>query len=82
MSWKNKGTIFKVNKDGTNFTKLLEFTGTGSTNGSGPNGSLTLSGSVLYGATSAGGSAGDGCLFSINTDGTGFNKFFDFYFIV
>ena len=45
----NMGTIFKINTDGSGYQKLLDFSGTA--NGRSPLGSLTLSGSVLYGMT-------------------------------
>ena len=41
-------------------------------------GSLTLSGSTLYGTTANGGSYGDGNVFSINTDGSGFESLLSF----
>jgi uncharacterized repeat protein (TIGR03803 family) len=68
----NLGCIFRINTNGTNYTKLLDFDGTN--NGASPTGSLFLSGTVLYGATSYGGINGNGCVFSINTDGTNFWK--------
>lgn len=44
-----------------------------------PEGSLTLSGNVLYGMTQDGGLQGNyGCIFSINTDGTGYKNLHDF----
>ena len=41
-------------------------------------GSLTLSGSTLYGMTLSGGANGNGTIFSINTDGSGFQNLFSF----
>jgi uncharacterized repeat protein (TIGR03803 family) len=67
----NAGTVFKMNTDGTGFAVLRSFTGVGS-DGNGPNGSLTLDGSTLYGMTSRGGASGSGTVFQMNTDGTGF----------
>jgi uncharacterized repeat protein (TIGR03803 family) len=72
----NKGCIFKINTDGTGYTKLLDFSG--AANGSTPNSSLTLSGNILYGVTSQGGANNKGCLFQVNTDGTGYLKLMDF----
>lgn len=67
----NLGAIFKILKDGTGYTKLLDFTGTA--NGSHPYGDLLLIGTTLYGMASAGGSASNnGSVFRIGTDGTGF----------
>jgi len=72
----NKGVIFKITTDGTGFTKLLDFDG--SNNGAYPLGSLSVSGSTLYGMTYNGGTNDYGVVFKINTDGTGYNKLLDF----
>lgn len=69
------GTIFRMNTDGTAYTNLHLFTAlTANTNNDGgaPYGSLTVSGSVLYGATYSGGTNGSGTVFALNTDGTGY----------
>ncbi|NJK97582.1 MAG: hypothetical protein HC905_24155 [Bacteroidales bacterium] len=71
----NKGVIFKIKPNGSEFTKLLDFDGT---NGGEPLGSLFLSGNVLFGLTSIGGSFDKGVVFSIKTDGTGFTKLHEF----
>jgi uncharacterized repeat protein (TIGR03803 family) len=70
------GTIFAVNADGSGFTNLYNFS---ATNGSGcnndgarPESTLVLAGQTLYGTACLGGSAGDGTIFAINTNGTGF----------
>lgn len=73
----NSGTIFSINTDGSGFSLLHSFTG-GSTDGNEPHGSLTLSGSKLYGMTYLGGSGSKGMLFSVNTDGTGYSLLHDF----
>jgi uncharacterized repeat protein (TIGR03803 family) len=59
------------------FTTLLNFNGT---NGANPTGNLTLSvnGKVLYGLTSDGGVNGNGNVFSVNTDGSGYKDLLDF----
>jgi uncharacterized repeat protein (TIGR03803 family) len=77
----DRGTVFKINTDGTGYTILHSFTG-GSGDGA-PLGSLTLSGSILYGMTWGGGAyetiyGGDGVIFKMNTDGTGFTILHDF----
>ena len=46
--------------------------------GAGPWGELILSGSTLYGTTEIGGSSGNGTVFAINTDGTGFTNLHSF----
>jgi uncharacterized repeat protein (TIGR03803 family) len=70
------GCIFKINTNGSGYTQLLDFDGTD--NGSKPFGSLTLSDGVLYGMTNKGGANSLGCIFSINTDGTDYNRLLDF----
>jgi MYXO-CTERM domain-containing protein len=70
------GTLFKVNTDGTGFS-VLHFFG-GPSNGALPYGSLTLSGSILYGMTAAGGASNSGTLFQVNVDGTGFSVLHSF----
>lgn len=74
-----EGTIFKINTDGTGFAVLYSF----GSNGNGydaawPDGSLTLSGSTLYGMTTGGGTSGNGTIFKINTNGTGYSVFYSF----
>jgi uncharacterized repeat protein (TIGR03803 family) len=64
----NCGTIYSINTNGAGFTLLHSFTG--GTNGQKPFGSLTLSGSTLYGVTSDEDTGTDGTIFSIMTDGT------------
>ena len=74
------GTVFAVNTDGTGFTNLHTFSPTtfgfeiSSTNcdGADPNAGLILSGDTLYGMTTYGGTNGNGTVFSLNTNGTGF----------
>ena len=69
------GTVFSVNADGTDFTVLHSFTAiSNNTNSDGaePYCCLILSQNILYGTTDHGGSAGNGTVFAINTDGTGF----------
>jgi uncharacterized repeat protein (TIGR03803 family) len=65
------GTIFKMNPDGTGYTLLRSFLG-GANDGSDPFGTLAQSGGVFYGMTEFGGSGGDGTIFKMNADGTGF----------
>ena len=80
------GTVFAINTDGTNFTNLHNFArsawvpvlsgGQAFTNSDGamPFGQLILSGNALYGATSRGGTNGNGTVFKVNMDGTGFTN--------
>ena len=74
------GVIFKVTKDGTNYTILHSFgDGTVANDGKSPEGgSLVLSGSTLYGMTTAGGINSNGTIFKINTDGSGYTVLHSF----
>ena len=78
-----KGTVFKVNTDGTDFKTLHSFTAPPiipGTNGDGavPLNGLVLSSNTLYGTTYAGGSWGNGTLFAVNIDGSGFTTLHNF----
>ena len=70
------GTIFAVSTNGTGFTVLHEFTG--GNDGYIPTAGLILSGSTLYGTAEYGGTNGDGTIFALNTNGTGFNVLHNF----
>lgn len=63
------GTVFKMNTSGTGYQVLHNFTGF-SSDGDNPIGTLTLSGSTLYGVTEDGGAQNIGTIYKINTDGT------------
>jgi uncharacterized repeat protein (TIGR03803 family) len=70
------GTIFAVNTNGTEIAVLHSFTAMSNTgtnsDGATPSAGLILSGNILYGTASVGGSGGNGTVFQINTDGTSF----------
>ena len=73
------GNIFSVGTNGTSYKNLVSFTGSsGTATGLVPNGSLTLSGSTLYGMTAGGGANGDGNIFSVGTDGTSYKNLVSF----
>ncbi len=74
------GNIFSIGIDGTSYQNLDSFTGTGgSASGSLPQlGSLTASGTTLYGMTAYGGVNGIGNVFSVRTDGTDFQNLVSF----
>jgi uncharacterized repeat protein (TIGR03803 family) len=85
----DNGNVFAVNTDGTGFTNLYIFSATtydsssenaSSTNSDGavPYSVLVLSGNTLYGTTKRGGTNGEGTVFAINTDGTGFTNLYTF----
>jgi uncharacterized repeat protein (TIGR03803 family) len=71
-----QGTVFKVNLDGSGFTTLHSFSGL--KDGGYPLASLVLSGATLYGTAQQGGSSGNGTLFAISTNGTGFTNLYTF----
>ena len=69
------GVITVTNTPNPAFRILYTFT---PAFGSVPNGGLVLSGNTLYGTTWYGGSAGDGTVFAVNTDGAGFTNLYSF----
>lgn len=72
----NEGTIFKIQKDGSGYVRMLNFNG--ASNGSNPFGTLLYDGTFLYGMTFSGGTSNDGTIFKIRTDGTGYVRMFNF----
>jgi len=70
------GTVFALNIDGTGFTTLHSFTG--GSDGAFPDSGLILSGNTLYGTALDGGISGNGTVFALNTDGTGFTNLYSF----
>ncbi|PYJ80675.1 MAG: hypothetical protein DME22_23615 [Verrucomicrobia bacterium] len=67
------GTVFKVNKDGSGYQILWNFQGYANGDGANPQaGLIEASDGVLYGTTYLGG-AGDGTVFRLNKDGTGYS---------
>lgn len=80
------GTIFALNTDGSGFRLVHTFAAV-HTNASGvftnregaqPAAQLTLSGSTLCGTALSGGPAGNGAIFKVNADGTGFTNLHSF----
>ena len=78
------GTVFAVNTDGSGFTNLYSFSplsgGWEGTNRDGayPAAGLLLSGNTLYGTAQSGGGSGQGAVFALNTDGSGFTTLHHF----
>ena len=70
------GTVFRINTDGTGFTNVYSFTG--GADDATPQGGLVLSGDTLYGTTSGGALFGDGSVFSVKTNGSGFTTLHSF----
>jgi uncharacterized repeat protein (TIGR03803 family) len=78
---KGNGTVFRVMTDGSDYTTLYNFTPEPSvtnSHGAFPVAALILSGNTLYGAAGAGGVSGNGTLFALNIDGTGFTVLHSF----
>lgn len=73
------GVVFRMNLDGSGYTILRNLHyGGGNYDGIQPYGSLVLSGSMLYGMTSAGGVSNLGVVFGISTNGTGYTNLHHF----
>jgi uncharacterized repeat protein (TIGR03803 family) len=75
------GNVFAINTNGTGFKDLHTFTPLRpTTNGDGANPytGLILSGNTLYGTAYSGGSSGNGAVFALNIDGTGFTNLHSF----
>jgi uncharacterized repeat protein (TIGR03803 family) len=77
--------VFAINTDGTGFKTLYSFTALSdslfqgnNTDGAYPTCGLILSSNTLYGVADAGGNAGSGTVFAINTDGTSFRVLYSF----
>ena len=70
------GWTFSMNLDGSNQQTLHTYTQSGS-DGSRPD-ALTFSGSKLYGSADTGGSSGDGTVFSMNLNGSGYKTLHTF----
>ena len=69
------GTVFAINTDGSSFTNLHYFTifdEAVENDGGQPRADLILSGNTLYGTAYDGPQAGNGRVFAVNPDGTGF----------
>ncbi len=76
----NSGAVFAVNTNGTLFTNLYSFTGGG--DGARPASELVLLTNTLIGTASGGGNTGgEGTVFSINTNGTGFTVIYSFQYL-
>ncbi|MGO8698930.1 MAG: choice-of-anchor tandem repeat GloVer-containing protein [Limisphaerales bacterium] len=76
------GTAFSLTTNGSEFDPLDSFPATGNEGfnslGWDPAAGLILAGNVLYGTAFAGGAAGNGTLFALNTNGSGFSPLYSF----
>jgi uncharacterized repeat protein (TIGR03803 family) len=72
----HNGSIYAINKNGTGYVTLHAFT---TTEGVSPKGELLLAvDGFLYGTTTSGGANGKGTIYRLSTDGTSFQKIYDF----
>lgn len=79
------GTVFSINTSGSNFTVLHEFSASQgallpmtNSDGTNPKATLLLSGNILYGTTSGGGSNGQGTVFLLGINGSNFTTIYNF----
>jgi uncharacterized repeat protein (TIGR03803 family) len=78
------GTVFSIETNGSNFANLHNFAATATyspypnVDGAYPAASLLLSGNALYGTAQNGGAAGNGTVFSVNTNGSNFMNLYSF----
>lgn len=70
------GTVYKMNDDGSGYAVVYSFDGTNG--GANPVAGVIAYGNLLYGTTQYGGTNGDGIVFRVNTDGTGFTNLYNF----
>lgn len=74
----NAGTLTKLDLNTSILDTLHTFNISDFTTGITPAAAIVRNGNTLYGQTSDGGSASAGTLYSINTDGTNYQRFHDF----
>jgi uncharacterized repeat protein (TIGR03803 family) len=74
----DNGSIFKIDTNGSGYAELHSFEATvpsafgTNSDGNRPQGDLVTDGNTLYGTAQLGGPSGNGTIFKINTDGSGF----------
>lgn len=77
-----RGTIFTIGTNGSGFAVLHAFPATAATGvnsgGGSPSGGLILSGNVLYGTATAGGTGAAGTVFSLDVTGPVFKPIYNF----
>jgi uncharacterized repeat protein (TIGR03803 family) len=71
------GTVFSVQTNGAGIDPIHPFTSP-PTDGQVPLAGVVLSGNMLYGTTSEGGTFSEGMVFGINTSGSGFTNLYSF----
>jgi hypothetical protein len=68
------GSVLAGQLPSQTFTNLYDFSG--GADGAGPRGALVRSGNTLCGTAEHGDSSGNGTMFAVNTDGTGFTNLY------
>jgi uncharacterized repeat protein (TIGR03803 family) len=71
-----RGTVFRINTDGSGFTNLGNFSGF--QDGQSPWGGMVLAGDTLYGTASTGGNYVSGAIFKVSTNGFGLTNVYTF----
>jgi len=72
----NCGSVFRMNTDGSRFTNMYTFAQ--GLDGGNPYSGLALAGATMFGTVIFGGTSGNGCVFAINTNGTGLANLYSF----
>ncbi len=76
---KDDGVIFSIDPSGTGYAILHRFAGAPDDGANPRHDAMTLINGVLYGTALQGGAHNDGVIFSIATDGAGYNILHDFH---
>jgi uncharacterized repeat protein (TIGR03803 family) len=74
----DQGTVFRMNRDGSDYRFIHDFTGTGGDGALPHAGLIEGSDGAIYGTTNGGGSKNQGTLFMMNKDGSGYRVLHDF----
>jgi len=74
------GTVFRIGTNGSGYAVLYSFTGRGGDGRFPYTGLIQGADGALYGTTQQGGTNGDGTVFRIGTDGTGYAVLYSFTF--
>ena len=76
--WTGNGTVFKLNKDGSGYAVLYNFGSQGNDGAYPCAGVVEGSDGALYGTTQWGGRTGNGTVFKLNKDGSGYAVLYNF----
>jgi uncharacterized repeat protein (TIGR03803 family) len=76
------GVVFSMDSNGSNYKDLLNFNNNSFPQGAYPGNSIIRSGTQLFGTTYNGGIHGDGCVFSVDTNGNHYKDLLDCDFTI